>query len=269
MNICASWWEACDSGFVLTRLRKQHILNTLQRTGQVIAKDLSEELGLSEDTIRRDLRELASSGLLQRVHGGALPASPAVGDFATRLGVASDEKRSIGRTAADMIQSGQVVVLDGGTTAVQIARQLRPDLRATVVTHSPTIAVELVEHRYVEVMLIGGRLFKHSIVSVGAAAIEAIARVHADLYFMGVTGIHPVVGLSTGDFEEAHIKRALSASAAETIVLASSEKLNAASPYVIGPLSDVQGMIVAANTKAKSLAPFLKAGIKIIKAAGE
>ena len=236
---------------MLTRLRKQHILDVLQRTGQVIAKDVSQELGLSEDTIRRDLRELASSGLLQRVHGGALPASPAVGDFEARLDVATDEKKSIGLTAANMIQQGQVVILDGGTTAVQIARHLRADLRATVITHSPTIAVELVGHRHVEVMLIGGRLFKHSIVAVGAAAIEAIARVHADIYFMGVTGIHPVVGLSTGDFEEAHVKRALSASAGETIVLASSEKLNAASPYVIGSVSEVQGMIVAAGIKGK------------------
>jgi DeoR/GlpR family transcriptional regulator of sugar metabolism len=243
-------------------------MEVLRRTGQVIAKDLSQELGLSEDTIRRDLRELASGGLLQRVHGGALPASPAVGDFEARLEVATDEKRNIGQAAANMIQGGQVVILDGGTTAVQIARQLRPDLRATVVTHSPTIAVELVPHRHVEVMLIGGKLFKHSIVAVGAAAIEAIARVHADIYFMGVAGIHPVVGLSTGDFEEAHVKRALSASDAETIVLASSEKLNAASPYVIGPLSEAQGMIVASNTKAKVLAPFTRAGIKVIKATG-
>ena len=85
-------------------------------------------------------------------------------------------------------------------------------------------------HRNIEVILIGGKLFKHSVVAVGAPAIENIRRIHADTYFMGVTGIHPEVGLTTGDFEEAHVKRALSASAAETIVLASSEKLNAVSP---------------------------------------
>jgi DeoR/GlpR family transcriptional regulator of sugar metabolism len=107
---------------VLTIHRKQHILDVLRRSGQVIAKDLSQELGLSEDTIRRDLRELAAEGLLQRVHGGALPASPAMGNFSARLDVASDEKKMIGRAAAGMVQAGQVVILDGGTTAVQIAR---------------------------------------------------------------------------------------------------------------------------------------------------
>jgi DeoR/GlpR family transcriptional regulator of sugar metabolism len=252
---------------VLTTHRKQHILEVLRQTGQIVAKELSQELGLSEDTIRRDLRELAAEGLLLRVHGGALPASPATGDFAFRLNLATEEKKMIGRAAARMVQPGQVVILDGGTTAVQIARHFPPELKATVVTHSPTIAVELVEHRNIEVILIGGRLFKHSVVAVGAPAIEDIGRIRADTYFMGVTGIHPEVGLTTGDFEEAHVKKALSASAAETIVLASPEKLNAVSPYVIAPVSEIAGMIVAANAKQKILAPFSRMGITITKAA--
>jgi DeoR/GlpR family transcriptional regulator of sugar metabolism len=251
---------------VLTSHRRKHILDTLHKTGAIIAKDLSTELNISEDTIRRDLRELAAEGLLQRVHGGALPSSPAMGNFAARLNVATDEKRIIGRAAAAMIRPGQVVILDGGTTAVQIARNLPADLRATVVTHSPTIAVELVEHQTVEVILIGGKLFKHSVVAVGAPAIENIGRIHADTYFMGVTGIHPEAGLTTGDFEEAHVKRALSLSAAETVVLASSEKLNAVSPYVIAPLSVITGMIVSDQVKSKALAPFSRLGITITRA---
>jgi DeoR/GlpR family transcriptional regulator of sugar metabolism len=251
---------------VLTSHRRKHILDTLRKTGAIVAKDLSSELNISEDTIRRDLRELATEGLLQRVHGGALPSSAAMGNFASRLNVATDEKKSIGRTAASMIRPGQVVILDGGTTAVQIARHLPPDLRATVVTHSPTIAVELVEHLNVEVILIGGKLFKHSVVAVGAPAIENISRIRADTYFMGVTGIHADAGLTTGDFEEAHVKRALSASAAETIVLASSEKLNAVSPYVIENISAITGMIVSDQVKSKTLAPFARLGITITKA---
>jgi len=266
VHIRASTIESCDSVFVLTSQRKQKILDLLRRDGQVVAKDLSQELDLSEDTIRRDLRELAAEGLLQRVHGGALPASPAIGDYAARLHVATDEKSVIGKAAAGMVQPNQVVILDGGTTAVQMARNLPLELKATVVTHSPSIALELLQHRDIEVILIGGRLFKHSVVSVGAPAIEAISRIHADTYFMGVTGIHPKFGLTTGDFEEAHVKRALSSSAAETIVLGSSEKLNAVSPYVIAPISEITGMIVAADTKSKLLAPYAKLGITITKA---
>jgi DeoR/GlpR family transcriptional regulator of sugar metabolism len=251
---------------MLTTQRKQLILKRLKQDGQLVAKEMSHELELSEDTIRRDLRELAQEGLLQRVHGGALPASPATVDFAGRERLGSAEKAAIGRAAAAMVQPGQVVILDGGTTTRELARNLRPDLKATVVTHSPTIAIELVEHPAVEVILIGGRLFKHSVVAVGAAAIEAISSIRADTFFMGVTGIHPDVGLSTGDLEEAHMKRALSAAAAETIVLVSTEKLNAASRYVIAPVREAAGIIVERSIPRAATAVYEKMGITVTRA---
>jgi len=155
---------------MLTRERKAHILEVLRRDRRVVAKDISRELGLSEDTIRRDLRELAGEGLLQRVHGGALPASPAMADYAGRRDVSPEGKAAIAKAAARLVRPGQVVLLDGGTTAVQLARHLPPGLTATVVTHSPSVAVELVGHAGIEVELIGGRLFKHSVVAVGTTA---------------------------------------------------------------------------------------------------
>jgi DeoR/GlpR family transcriptional regulator of sugar metabolism len=251
---------------MLTNQRKQYILNILKRDGQVVAKALSQELGLSEDTIRRDLRELAQEGLLQRVHGGALPASPAVANFAGREQIFVESKIAIGRAAAGLIRNGQTVILDGGTTSVQIARQLSPNLQATIITHSARIAVELLDYAGVEVILIGGRLFKHSVVSVGAAAIEAIRHIRADVYFMGVTGIHPEAGLSTGDLEEAYVKYALCRQAAETLVLASEEKLGAASQYVIAPLTDVSGLIVESGVPEDVLVPYTQLGLTIIRA---
>jgi len=251
---------------MLTTHRKQQILSILKQQGQVIAKDVSQTMGVSEDTIRRDLREMAQEGLLQRVHGGALPASPALADFAGRELITPDGKVAIGRAAARMIRPGQVVMLDGGTTARQVARHIPLDMQATIVTHSPTIALELLNHPNVEVILIGGRLFKHSVVAVGAVAIEAIAEVHADTYFMGVTGVHPKTGLTTGDYEEAAVKRALSQAAAETIVLASSEKLNAASPYVVVPLSEVSGIITERTAAASLTRPYEKLGISVTRA---
>jgi DeoR/GlpR family transcriptional regulator of sugar metabolism len=180
--------------------------------------------------------------------------------------LASQSKVAIGRAAAAMVKPGQVVILDGGTTTRELARQFPAELRATVVTHSPTIAIELVSHPSIEVILIGGRLFKHSIVAVGAAAIEAIARIRADIYFMGVTGIHPDAGLTTGDLEEAHIKRALSAAAADTIVLVSAEKLNAASAYLIAPISEASGIVVDRTVPKAATAPYEKLGIIVTRA---
>ncbi|MPV56958.1 DeoR/GlpR transcriptional regulator [Burkholderia sp. HI2761] len=251
---------------MLTTQRKKAILDALARDGQVLAAELSVQFGVSEDTVRRDLRELAAEGLLQRVHGGALPASPAVAPFAQREALETTEKRRIARRAAQMIAPGQVAIVDGGTTSALLVGQLPADLRATIVTHSPSVAVALAAHPSIDVILIGGRLYKHSIVAVGAAAMEGIARIHADLYFMGVTGVHPVAGLSTGDFEEAAIKRALSERAAETVVLASQSKLRAASQFVIGDIALAQTIVVEKETDAALTEPIEAAGVTVVRA---
>lgn len=251
---------------MLTSHRKKSILAALKRDGLVVAKALSESFDVSEDTIRRDLRELAADGLLQRVHGGALPASAAVTDFGRRQQISADGKLAIARKAAELVLPGQVVIIDGGTTCVQLARHLPTTLRATVVTHSPSVAVELIDHAGIEVVLIGGRLFRHSMVAVGAAAIEAVAHIRADVCFMGVTGVHPVAGLSTGDLEEAYVKRALAGSAAEVVVLASAEKINTASAYVIATATTANTIVVERKTSRASTAPLAALGISIVRA---
>jgi len=250
---------------MLTAQRKQLIIERLKQDGQIIAKNLAQELGTSEDTIRRDLRELAATGKLQRVHGGALPASEAVGDLRVREQVSVQDKIELGRAGAAMIKPGQVVILDGGTTSIQIARHLNPELKATVVTHSPNVAVELAAHRHVEIIMLGGRLFRHSMVNTGAAMIDAASRLRADLFFMGVTGVHPQAGLSTGDAEEASVKRFLIERAAETVVLASAEKLMAASPFVIATLTELALLIVPANTEEKTMR-LLRKSVKVEQA---
>lgn len=252
---------------MLTAQRKQLILSRLATHGQIVAGELAVELGTSEDTIRRDLRELAQQGKLQRVHGGALPASAATGDLRVRQQVSSDEKQALGRFGAQLIKPGQVVMLDGGTTAIQVARQLPADLRATVITHSPNVAVELAAHRHVDIIVLGGRLFRHSMVNVGASVIEAASRFRADLFFLGVTGVHPEAGLSTGDAEEADVKRALHARAAETVVLASSEKLLSASAFVIAPMKALSLLVVPDGTKPKTVAALRAGGVAVQKAA--
>ena len=248
---------------MLTTQRKQLILHRLGRDGQVVAKDLAAELGTSEDTIRRDLRELAAAGQLQRVHGGALPASPAVGDLRVRQALSGDDKVALGRAGAALVQPGQMVILDGGTTALQVARHLAPGLRATIVTHSPTVAVEAAAHPDIEILMLGGRLFRHSMVNVGAAVIDAASRLRADLYFLGVTGVHPEAGLSTGDGEEAAVKRALHERAAETVVLASQEKLLAASAYVVAPLKAASLVLVPADTPERTLRALRAGGVTV------
>jgi DeoR/GlpR family transcriptional regulator of sugar metabolism len=146
-----------------------------------------------------------------------------------------------------------------------VARHLDPSLRATLVTHSPTVAIELASHPLIDIIMLGGRLFRHSMVGVGASVIQAASRLRADLYFMGVTGVHPDAGLSTGDAEEAAVKRALHERAAETVVLASTEKLLAASPFVVAPLQELSLLVVPPKTPERALRALRAGGVKVQK----
>ncbi|MCP2323979.1 DeoR/GlpR family transcriptional regulator of sugar metabolism [Hamadaea flava] len=231
---------------MLAAERRDHLLKLLARDGKIVARSVAVDLGISEDSVRRDLRDLAAEGLCQRVYGGALPVSPALADYAARQAVTPEGKRAVAATAAALVRPGSAVILDGGTTALAVARALPPDLDCTVITHSPTVAVALLDHPTAEVFLLGGRLFKHSAVACGAAAIEAAQKISADLCLIGVTGVHPEAGLTTGDAEEAAMKRALSARAADTYILASSEKIGTASRYLVLPWADVSGLITDA-----------------------
>jgi DeoR/GlpR family transcriptional regulator of sugar metabolism len=251
---------------MLTIQRKKLILQRLASDGQIIAKALATELGISEDSIRRDLRELAQENKLQRVHGGALPASAALAPLAVRQEISPNDKQNLGRVGAAMVKAGQVIVLDGGSTALQIARHLPFDLRATVITHSPTVAVELAVKPHLEIIMLGGRLYRHSMVNVGATTIAAMAKIRADVYFMGVTGVHAQAGLTTGDFEEAAVKLALHENSAETVVLASPEKLGAASAFTIAPLNAIATLVVPSLTPLKTQRLYSATGVNVVLA---
>ncbi|GAA3020549.1 DeoR/GlpR family DNA-binding transcription regulator [Kitasatospora albolonga] len=231
---------------MLAAERRDHLLELLARTGKVVAKEVAVDLGISEDSVRRDLRDLAAEGLCQRVYGGALPVSPAVADYGARQAVAPDGKRRVAAAAAALVRPGGSVILDGGTTALAVARALPKDLGCTVITHSPTVATALIDHQGAEIYLLGGRVFKHSAVTCGAAAVEAAQNVSAELCLLGVTGVHPEAGLTTADADEAAMKRALAGRAADTYVLASSEKLGTASPYRVLPWEKVTAVLTDA-----------------------
>lgn len=250
---------------MLAAARKDLLLERLRRDGRIVAKDIASELGLSEDSIRRDLRELDAAGLAVRVYGGALPASPAVADYATRNSVNLDGKRRVARAAAALVRPGSTVILDGGTTTLAVAHELPTALECTIITHSPTVAAALLDHE-ADVFLLGGRLFKHSAVACGAAAVEAAQAISADLFLLGVTGIHPTEALTTGDAEEAAMKRALAGRAADTYVLGSSEKLGTASRYRVLPLTEVTGVITDAPSDDATVAALARSGTAIISA---
>jgi DeoR/GlpR family transcriptional regulator of sugar metabolism len=251
---------------MLVAERRELLLSRLRADGKLVARDLAVELGVSEDSVRRDLRDLAAAGLCQRVYGGAVPVSPALADYRSRRAVEPASKERVAARAAGLIRSGDRVIFDGGTTTLAVVRALPRDLAATVITHSPTIAAGLVEHPSIEILLLGGRIYKHSAVACGAAAAEAAQGISADLFLLGVTGVHPEAELTTGDLEEAAMKRTLAGRAADTYVLASTEKLGAVSPYRVLPLADVTAVITDAAEDDATVEALKRSGVEVVTA---
>jgi DeoR/GlpR family transcriptional regulator of sugar metabolism len=250
---------------MLVAERRELLLDRLHRDGKVIAREIAQELCISEDSIRRDLRDLAAAGHCQRVYGGAVPVSRALMGYRSRTGVEPESKQRIASCAAQLIKPGDRVIFDGGTTTLAVARTLAPDLQATVVTHSPTIAAALVDHPTIEILLLGGRIYKHSAVACGAATAEAARTITADLFLLGVTGVHAEHGLTTGDPEEAAMKRILSSRAADTYVLASTEKIGAVSPYKVLDLEAITAILTDAPRDNAALRALRSAAAALIE----
>ena len=250
---------------MLTSQRRALITTRLASDGQIVAGELAQELGLSEDTIRRDLRDMAAAGLLKRVHGGALPVTPALPDLETRQTMSTDVKKRLGRKAAELVHAGQLIFIDGGTTNAELVRALPRELNVTIATHSPVIAALLEKHR-AEVILIGGRLYKHSMVSTGASALAAIAMLRPDIFFLGATAVHPTYGLSTGDYEEAAIKRAIASRSVETVTLLTEEKLGAVSPHHMIDIEDMAALIMPAGMAPETYVAYRQKAVRIIEA---
>ena len=251
---------------VLTAERRQLILERLQVDGRVVATELSRALDVSIDTVRRDLRELAEGGLVQRVHGGALPPIAGARPYAVRSEQSTAAKEAIARRAVSMLHDDQVILLDAGTTTLEVARHLRPELRATVITNSPAIALVLAEHPHVEVAMLGGILAKEPRAVVGAETVEALRSIRADVLVLGVCSLHPEIGITVLELEESHVKRAMVASAADVIAVSAADKLGSAGPYVVGPIDELTHLVVERSAGDDELEPYRQRGIEVLTA---
>jgi DeoR/GlpR family transcriptional regulator of sugar metabolism len=251
---------------LLSAERRRAILSALERDGKVVAAHLVAELGVSEDTIRRDLRELAAQGLVQRVHGGALPPAPQPGSFSHRQETWTDAKAALARAAVGVLAEARVVLLDCSTTNLELARRLPAESPLTVLTNSPPIAAALADHPSAEVVMIGGRLDKSAQVTVGATAVDFIRSVRADAVVLGVCALHPYAGLLTDNPAEAEGKRAMVEASADVIALATSDKLRAGSPYVVAPVAELTHVIVEADAPDDLLDPYRALGVTVTRA---
>jgi DeoR/GlpR family transcriptional regulator of sugar metabolism len=249
---------------MLTEERRQLILEQLRHDGKVVATELSVSLAVSPDTVRRDLRELGEAGLLRRVHGGALPAAVGGLPYAIRLEQDQEAKAAIARATSRLLRRGQVILLDSGTTTLEVARHLPSDLAATVITNSPPVAVALADHPTVEVTVVGGMLDKEARALVGAATVESLRSVRADVLVLGVCSLHPEIGITVLDLEESYVKRTMIANAAEVVAVSSADKLGSAGPYVIAPLEELTYLVTDESASSEQLDAYREAGVEVV-----
>jgi DeoR/GlpR family transcriptional regulator of sugar metabolism len=257
--------QSQHSAAELPHLRRQKILLILERDGKVMASELGVHFAVSEDTIRRDLAELANAGLVQRVHGGALPRPRDTGkDYFTRISETSEVKMHLARRAAQEVREGQIVMFDSGSTTLQIARSLPSDIRITAVTASPMIAITLSEYAGIKVIMGGGQLHPATMSACGNETLRLIQGIKADLLFTGVCAIHPEVGISSLHFDEVPIKQAMIDSASHVIAVTTADKLGAVEPFVVAPCNRIHLLFSERLEGAGSLADYQRQGIEVV-----
>ena len=229
--------------------------------GRVVASDLAERLGVSLDTVRRDLDALDAAGALRRVRGGALPLVRVQRDFAARRHDDPAGKDALAAAGASLLPPAGVVCVAGGTTLLSLARRWPAGFGGTVVTTSPDVALALPPG--VEVVLPGGRLHPQARTLVGAETVEALRGVRADVCVLGACSIDPERGLGIVPREEAQVMAAMVAGAARTIAVAGAAKVGHADAFQVAPAGALSVLVTDAPPAAT--APFEALGVEVVR----
>lgn len=246
--------------------RRALILEKLDYQGQVDVSSLSKELGVSEVTIRNDLTKLEQKNMLIRARGGAIKLDRAGVDFAIsdKIQQHLEEKKLIGQMAAELIEDGDTIILDSGTTTMEVAKNLQRIEDLTVITNALNIASLLAEHKSANVILPGGFLLKNSLSLVGATAEESFRNYFCDKLFLAVDGFNTTHGLSTPSVEEAHLNRIMIEISKKVIVVTDSSKFLKRSFAFIAPISAVDVVVTDAGIPLEDQKKLENAGIQVI-----
>ena len=248
---------------MLKKERQAFILHNVNLHNKVLVGDLSTGINVSEDTIRRDLQELAEHGKLIKVHGGALSKS-----FYTSFKPAQvyslENKKRIAQKAAGLIQDGMFVSTTGGTTIIELAKALPENLHATFITGSLPAALEYIHHPNIEVIMIGDKLSKSSQITVGGEAITRIRQIRADICFLGTNALDANQGLTDNDWDVVQVKRAMIESSSRVVSLAIAEKLNTVQRIRVCETKDIDVLITELDPDSPELIPYKNNGIKTL-----
>lgn len=223
--------------------RQQKILDKLNIEQKVLANDLSQEFNVSEDTIRRDLKDLAEQKLIKRVHKGALKVGPPVTDFFNRQSVSESIKKEIALKALPFLKEHTNILIDGSTTNLELINQIPNDFSCTIITNSPPIAMSLAHHPNIDVINLGGIFYKQSMINVGVETYKSIQKIHADLYIMGIYNIDVEQGTSVPTKQEAEIKHSMTKAATEVLAMVTQDKIGTISNHIATEIDDLSYLV--------------------------
>ena len=249
---------------MLKRERQAYILHQVNLHNKVLSSSLSSEINVSEDTIRRDLVELAEEGKIIKVHGGALSQSFSSFHYPSSHFYSQAGKNIIAEKAVRLIEDGMYVITGGGTTIIEMARCLPPQLHATFITGSIHAIIEYLNHPNIEIILIGDKISKNSKITVGPGSINQIKQLKPDLCFLGINALDTVHGVTDNDWEVVQVKKAMVETAQKTVCMTIAEKLNTFQPIKICGLNKVDVLITELEPTHPSLLPFKDAGITVL-----
>lgn len=250
----------------LPESRRQKILDLLGLHGELQASVLAGKLGISEDTVRRDLIKLEAGGMLKRVRGGAIPRSQVPLHHQDRLIRTSDSKKAIATQAVLLIKPDDVIALDGGTTTLAIAQAIPHGLRCTVVTNNLPVAMELANHPDLDVIVLGGKLFKPAMDMTGYKVCEALRSMSFDLCFVGAAGANTTTGFSSIDYDEVQVKHSMVVSAERRVCVISGEKLGKHSSFSYALPHEISDIITDDDAPAEHIDLFIEEGVNVILA---
>lgn len=225
--------------------RQEQILARARTLGRVEVATLAKELGVTPETIRRDLSALEKAGALRRAHGGAIPVERLASfepEISSRKAIMAAEKARIAKAALDEIPDRGTIFIEAGSTPGALA-ELLPDRPLTVVTTGLSVATTLTKRPRLTVLMVGGRIRGRTLAAVDDWAIRDLSSVRVDVAFLGTNGFSAEDGLTTPDVAEAAIKRAALSIGRRTILLADHTKFGAASLCRYGSLSDLDLLI--------------------------
>ncbi|HEY8346506.1 MAG TPA: DeoR/GlpR family DNA-binding transcription regulator [Symbiobacteriaceae bacterium] len=245
--------------------RLNELLALLRERGVVRIAEMARHFSVSRETIRRDLAELEERGLVRKVHGGAVLAGPRSQEppYATRMVSMVEEKRRIGEAAAALVRDGESLLLDLGTTTLEVARHLRGRRGLTVITNSVPAALTLVEEPGVEVFLTGGRLRGGDHSLSGSWALRSIGEVFVDKAIVGAGGLTLEHGVTDYHMEEAATRRAMIQKAREVIVVADSSKFGVTALAAVMPVTAIDHLVTDAGAPPEVLRELEKAGVRV------